>query len=165
MSSQVSTLSSFSMARFVFLRFAFHPMKTTKKQTKNLSSFSMAMVRFSFCFETKHGGYVLVFVHLLNVLSSDGIPIRAGDDIDGDDSEELQYEWSTEGEREIEPGRDSPQVDQVSFPLSLVGSYNRNLRSCCQSTSTRVSESRRWPRSSRRAIWRRNRYLSNHNGQ
>ena len=71
------------------------------------------MVRFSFCFETKHGGYVLVFVHLLNVLSSDGIPIRAGDDIDGDDSEELQYEWSTEGEREIEPGRDSPLVDQV----------------------------------------------------
>ena len=66
-----------------------------------------------FCFETKHGGYVLVFVHLLNVLSSDGIPIRAGDDIDGDDSEELQYEWSTEGEREIEPGRDSPLVDQV----------------------------------------------------
>merc|ERR1719376_1910395 len=36
-------------------------------------------------------------------MASDGIPIRAGDDIDGDeDDEELQYEWSTEGEREIE---------------------------------------------------------------
>ena len=68
-----------------------------------------------------------MFVHLLNVLSSDGIPIRAGDDIDGDDSEELQYEWSTEGEREIEPGRDSPPVDQVcawGLFLSLcLGSY------------------------------------------
>merc|ERR1719350_1703608 len=52
-------------------------------------------------------------------MASDGIPIRAGDDIDGDDSEELQYEWSTEGEREIEPERDSPQVDQELLPVHL----------------------------------------------
>ena len=53
--------------------------------------------------------------------SSDGIPIRAGDDVDGDEGEELQYEWSTEGEREIEPEREAPQVaDQVDFMISLV---------------------------------------------
>merc|ERR1719397_2165521 len=57
-------------------------------------------------------------------MASDGIPIRAGDDIDGDDDEELQYEWSTEGEREIteqeiSPERDSPQVDQELLPVHL----------------------------------------------
>merc|ERR1719209_2882703 len=57
-------------------------------------------------------------------MASDGIPIRAGDDIDGDDDEELQYEWSTEGEREIteqeiEPERDSPPVDQELLPVHL----------------------------------------------
>ena len=70
-------------------------------------------------------------IYSYNDLFSDGIPIRAGDDIDGDeDEEELQYEWSTEGEREIvegeiqpewstegereiEPERDSPPNDQV----------------------------------------------------
>merc|ERR1719331_137238 len=45
-------------------------------------------------------------------MASDGIPIRAGDEID--DGEELQYEWNTEGEREIEPERDSP--DQELLP-------------------------------------------------
>merc|ERR1719285_111547 len=57
-------------------------------------------------------------------MASDGIPIRAGDDIDGDDEEDLQYEWSTEGEREIteqeiEPERDSPQDDQELLPVHL----------------------------------------------
>merc|ERR1719397_59434 len=57
-------------------------------------------------------------------MASDGIPIRAGDDIDGDDDEELQYEWSTEGEREIteqeiEPERDSPQLDQELLPVHI----------------------------------------------
>ena len=52
--------------------------------------------------------------------SSDGIPIRAGDDVDGDVGEELQYEWSTEGEREIEPERESPLLaDQVDFMIIL----------------------------------------------
>ena len=53
-------------------------------------------------------------------LPSDGIPIRAGDDVDGDVGEELQYEWSTEGEREIEPEGEAPQVaDQVNFMIIL----------------------------------------------
>merc|ERR1719285_8997 len=57
-------------------------------------------------------------------MASDGIPIRAGDDIDGDDDEELQYEWSTEGEREIteqeiRPEADSPQLDQELLPVHL----------------------------------------------
>ena len=52
--------------------------------------------------------------------SSDGIPIRAGDDVDGEVGEELQYEWSTEGEREIEPERESPLLaNQVDFMIIL----------------------------------------------
>merc|ERR1719228_1297886 len=49
-------------------------------------------------------------------MASDGIPIRAGDDVDGDVGEELQYEWSTEGEREIEPERESLQVLDQELP-------------------------------------------------
>ena len=61
---------------------------------------------------------------------SDGIPIRAGDDVDGDVGEELQYEWSTEGEREIEPERESPRVvaDQVDF---MISSCDVKLSSIC----------------------------------
>ena len=78
MSSQISTLSTYSMARLVFFL----------DQKENLTSSPI----------------------------SDGIPIRAGDDVDGDVGEELQYEWSTEGEREIEPERESPRfADQVDF--------------------------------------------------
>ena len=58
-----------------------------------------------------------------DALSSDGIPIRAGDEID-DGEDELQYEWNTEGEREIEPERDSPdQVDQVFIFLLVEHLY------------------------------------------
>ena len=82
MSSQISTLSTYSMARLLFF--------VNHKKT-------------------------LTFVS-----PSDGIPIRAGDDVDGDEGEELQYEWSTEGEREIEPEREAPRVvaDQVDFMIS-----------------------------------------------
>ena len=65
---------------------------------------------------------IFFLIHKENLTSSpisDGIPIRAGDDVDGDVGEELQYEWSTEGEREIEPERESLQVaDQVTFMIS-----------------------------------------------
>ena len=110
-----------------------------------------------------------------NVLFSDGIPIRAGDDIDGDDSEELKYEWSTEGEREIEPERDSPRVDQVCVcaggalflnmsqtfisALDTTVSSIQTSRNYNRSTLTMVSGSSRWPRSSRRATWRKNRWV------
>ena len=82
MSSQISTLSTYSMARLIFF------------------------------FDHKE--------NLTSPHSSDGIPIRAGDDVDGDVGEELQYEWSTEGEREIEPEREPPRVvaDQVDFMIS-----------------------------------------------
>ena len=80
MSSQISTLSTYSMARLVF--FLDHKENLTSSPT------------------------------------SDGIPIRAGDDVDGDVGEELQYEWSTEGEREIEPEREAPPLaNQVDFIL------------------------------------------------
>merc|ERR1719346_949389 len=49
-------------------------------------------------------------------MASDGIPIRAGDDVDGEVGEELQYEWSTEGEREIEPEGESPRVADQELP-------------------------------------------------
>merc|ERR1740131_563123 len=49
-------------------------------------------------------------------MASDGIPIRAGDDVDGDEGEELQYEWSTEGEREIEPEREAPLLANQELP-------------------------------------------------
>ena len=91
MSSQISTLSTYSMARLVF--FFDHKENPTS-----------------------------------SLLTSDGIPIRAGDDVDGDVGEELQYEWSTEGEREIEPERESPRVvaDQVDF---MISSYDVKLSS------------------------------------
>ena len=65
---------------------------------------------------------ILTYWDVQDALSSDGIPIRAGDDMDGED--ELQYEWNTEGEREIEPERDSPdQVDQVFIFLLVEHLY------------------------------------------
>ena len=92
MSSQISTLSTYSMARLIFF------------------------------FESQ--GKPNLAPH-----SSDGIPIRAGDDVDGDVGEELQYEWSTEGEREIEPERESPRVvDQVDF---MISSCEVKLSSIC----------------------------------
>ena len=91
MSSQISTLSTYSMARLIFFL----------NHKENLTS----------------------------SLPSDGIPIRASDDVDGDEGEELQYEWSTEGEREIEPGREAPQVaDQVDF---MISSCEVKLSSIC----------------------------------
>ena len=91
MSSQISTLSTYSMARLVF--FLIHK--------ENLTSSPI----------------------------SDGIPIRAGDDVDGDVGEELQYEWSTEGEREIEPEREAPLLaNQVDF---MISSCEVKLSSIC----------------------------------